>query len=262
MGSEYPKGRQLTQPLPPIFPLSTPISIRSDAKRSSEHEITQNRRYSRVSLSSLLGVRQSTPGSTYRDTHTFIEDYHRQLTKSLEHEVVVDTRIGLGENGLYQEPLEVVLEYCGLRMKADQVVNESIDGADTKRLLIPQHRARNAHYWFLLSPAGASYTWATAERKKYENIGRLIAAREEEEERLANPCESCNEPANEYDTLQSCGKCYKSFCNSCRDFCECCCQNLCKDTCGGNRVVWSESSSHTFTDSNGNKCYSACGDCR
>jgi ankyrin repeat protein len=92
----------------------------------------------------------------YGVAHAFIEEYHRRLTKSLELEVVVDTRVGLGENGLYQEPLEVVLEYCGLRMKADQVVNVSIDGADRKRLLIPQHRARNARYWFLLSPQAPS----------------------------------------------------------------------------------------------------------
>jgi ankyrin repeat protein len=190
--------------------------------------------------------------ATYRESHGFIEEYHRQLNKALERDVVVDKRVGLGEDGLYQEPLEAVLEYCGLRMKADQVVNVSIDGADTKRLLILQHRARNAHHWFLQSPAGVSYTMVLAERKRRQE--RM--EREKEEERLATLCESCNAPADKYDTMQSCSECYRLFCNGCRDFCQCCFKTLCKDSCGGNEVVW-EKITH-----NGRECFSACQDCQ
>jgi hypothetical protein len=49
----------------------------------------------------------------------------------------IDTRFGLCENGIYHEPLERVLEYMGMSMNIDQVVNKSIDGDGKRRALRP-----------------------------------------------------------------------------------------------------------------------------
>jgi hypothetical protein len=50
--------------------------------------------------------------------------------------------------GIYQEPMERVMEYLGLSMSKDQVVNTGIDGeAGIKRALIPGHLL-NANHWF------------------------------------------------------------------------------------------------------------------
>jgi hypothetical protein len=70
--------------------------------------------------------------------------------------VPVDPRFGLGQMGIYQEPLERTLEYLGLSMSKDQVVNTSIDGEAVKRALIPGHLL-NANHWFNKhhSPAGS-----------------------------------------------------------------------------------------------------------
>jgi hypothetical protein len=89
----------------------------------------------------------------YKDTHSFIEAYHKSLMRTLSTDVPVDTRIGLRECGIYHEPLERVLEYCGLSMHKDQVVNTSIDGQGAngvKRVLIPG-QARITKYWYDIS---------------------------------------------------------------------------------------------------------------
>jgi ankyrin repeat protein len=51
------------------------------------------------------------------------------------------------DDGIYQEPLERTLEYLGLSMSKDQVVNTSIDGEAVRRALIPGHLL-NANHWF------------------------------------------------------------------------------------------------------------------
>jgi hypothetical protein len=71
---------------------------------------------------------------------------------ALAFRVEVDRRVGLGSHGLYQEPLERVLEYLGVSMSADQTVNTSIDDDDDmgmRRVLLP-NCAHNANHWFQL----------------------------------------------------------------------------------------------------------------
>ena len=50
------------------------------------------------------------------DTFAYANEFHRIANNALSNDVEVDTRIGLTLNGLYQEPLERVLEYLGLHM--------------------------------------------------------------------------------------------------------------------------------------------------
>jgi hypothetical protein len=90
-----------------------------------------------------------------RDTHieefkhvqAYIDEYHRILNLVLSEHVPVDPRFGLGQMGIYHEPLERTLEYLGLSMSKDQVVNTSIDGEAVTRALIPGHLL-NAKRWF------------------------------------------------------------------------------------------------------------------
>jgi hypothetical protein len=87
---------------------------------------------------------------TYKCIQSSIDGYHYILNLVLSEHVQVDMRVGSGHNGLYQEPLERCLEYLGLSMSNDQVVNTSIDGEGeegVKRALIPGHLL-NAKHWF------------------------------------------------------------------------------------------------------------------
>jgi hypothetical protein len=84
---------------------------------------------------------------TYSRVQAYIDEYHGILNLVLSDHVQVDTRVGRGNNGIYQEPLERTLEYLGLSMTKDQVVNTSIDGEAVKRALIPGHLL-NANHWF------------------------------------------------------------------------------------------------------------------
>jgi hypothetical protein len=84
---------------------------------------------------------------TYSQVQNYIEKYHRILQPVLSEHVPVDRRIGLGQMGIYQEPLERTLEYLGLSMTKNQVVNTSIDGPKRRRVLIPGHLL-NAKHWF------------------------------------------------------------------------------------------------------------------
>jgi hypothetical protein len=87
---------------------------------------------------------------SYADTHLFIERWHEIALNALSERVEVDRRVGLGLHGLYQEPLERVLQYLGLSMAVDQVVNSSLDDDDgVKRALLP-NCAHNANHWFHL----------------------------------------------------------------------------------------------------------------
>jgi hypothetical protein len=85
----------------------------------------------------------------YKHIQAYIDEYHRVLKKTLFEDVPVDPRFGLAQMGIYQEPLERVLEYMGLSMHKDQVVNASIDGEGVERALIPFH-VLNAMVWLIL----------------------------------------------------------------------------------------------------------------
>jgi hypothetical protein len=66
----------------------------------------------------------------YKHVQAYIDEHHRILTRVLSDDMQVDTRVGRGDYGLYQEPLERTLEYLGVSMSKDQVVNASIDGEE------------------------------------------------------------------------------------------------------------------------------------
>jgi hypothetical protein len=83
----------------------------------------------------------------YKLVQAHVDEYHDVLSLVLSDHVQVDTRVGRGDYGLYQEPLERTLEYLGLSMNKDQVVNTSIDGEAVRRALIPGHLL-NANHWF------------------------------------------------------------------------------------------------------------------
>jgi hypothetical protein len=97
---------------------------------------------------SLTAAMRDTHIEEYKHVQAFIEEYHRILNLELSEHVQVDTRVGRGDYGIYQEPLERTLEYLGLSMSKDQMVNTSIDGEEAvRRALIPGHLL-NANHWF------------------------------------------------------------------------------------------------------------------
>jgi hypothetical protein len=104
---------------------------------------------------------------TYKNVQAYIDAYHRVLKRVLSEHVQVDRRIGLNHNGVYQEPLERVMEYLGLSMNEDQVVNTSIDGEAVRRALIPGHLP-NANHWFDKSCKETQRAQLQAKKKKIE----------------------------------------------------------------------------------------------
>jgi hypothetical protein len=76
----------------------------------------------------------------------FIDRWHGVAVPVLSDLVEVDTRVGRGDYDLYQEPLERVLQYLGLSMTVNQVVNTNVDGKGVRRALIPM-QARGANQW-------------------------------------------------------------------------------------------------------------------
>jgi hypothetical protein len=87
--------------------------------------------------------------SRYRNVLGFIDAWHGVAVPVLSDLVEVDTRVGRGDYGLYQEPLERVMQYLGLSMTVNQVVNTNVDGKSTRRALIPM-QARGANQWHTL----------------------------------------------------------------------------------------------------------------
>ena len=84
----------------------------------------------------------------YANTQQFIERWHGIAMHALADDVEVDTRVGRGDNGLYHEALERVMEYLGLSMTANQRVNGSLDDDDDVRRVLLPNCARNARHWF------------------------------------------------------------------------------------------------------------------
>jgi ankyrin repeat protein len=102
-----------------------------------------------VKISSFCNVSQAKVDAAiaeYNYTQDFIAKTHHVLKATLSTLAEVDTRVGRGENGIYHEPLERSLEYLGLSMNHDQVVNTSIDDTLRKRVLIP-NQPLNAKHW-------------------------------------------------------------------------------------------------------------------
>jgi hypothetical protein len=85
----------------------------------------------------------------YKQIHNFIDEWHTVTTHALAKDIVVDTRVSRGDDGLYHEPLEQVLLYLGMSMTKNQTVNASIDGKSATRALMPGHPT-NANLWYEL----------------------------------------------------------------------------------------------------------------
>ena len=65
------------------------------------------------------------------DTFAYANEFHRIANNALSNDVEVDKRIGLTLNGLYQEPLERVLEYLGLSISPVQTYHPDISPGQT-----------------------------------------------------------------------------------------------------------------------------------
>jgi hypothetical protein len=107
----------------------------------------------------------------YVDVLEYIDEFHYVLKETLSYHAVTDTRLSLGENGIYQEPLERVLEYMGLSMYYDQVVNTSFDEYDTYHALIP-FQVLNATMWYHKAP-GKEYTGYERHMQKQISLLRM-----------------------------------------------------------------------------------------
>jgi hypothetical protein len=99
----------------------------------------------------------------------YVDDYHKSVKLTLSEFAPVDTRVGRGSNGIYQEPMERVMEYLGLSMHQDQVFNATLDGSLTHRALIPGN-AHNAWHWSEMHRAVPS---SNMERSKASEINDL-----------------------------------------------------------------------------------------
>jgi hypothetical protein len=86
----------------------------------------------------------------YTRVQAYVDEYHSILILVLSEHVPVDPRFGLGQMGIYHEPLERTLEDLGMSMTKDQEVNTPIEGEEVKRALIPGHLL-NANHWFDLN---------------------------------------------------------------------------------------------------------------
>jgi hypothetical protein len=100
-----------------------------------------------LSLEGVDNARVNAAISEYRLVQAWIEMHHKLLEHTLSTRVEVDTRFSLGDNGIYQEPLERTLEYLGLSIHPDRLVNASIDGSVPTRVMIPHHPL-NAKLWY------------------------------------------------------------------------------------------------------------------
>jgi hypothetical protein len=109
----------------------------------------------------------------YKRVHAFIDEHHTILKQALSRDVQVDLRVGLGENGIYQEPLERVLEYMGMSMSKDHVVNESIDVDGKRRALIPGN-VLEANHWH------EEYTEAVSRAAIARELAQQLEAQQKE----------------------------------------------------------------------------------
>jgi hypothetical protein len=82
--------------------------------------------------------------------HEFVWEYYRVLKHTLSEDIKVDTRVGRGDCGVYQEPLERVLEYCGLQLNTARVVIVGLPDSFLPILLPADRCGSLTEYWFRL----------------------------------------------------------------------------------------------------------------
>jgi ankyrin repeat protein len=124
----------------------------------------------------------------YNNIHSLIDEFHAKLKHTLFNCAEVDTRLGRGGKGIYQEPLERVLEYLGMSMNKDQIVNTSIDGEQVRRVL-KRGDLRSAEQWYNRYHDGGARLVEAEEEEKSIQIssaavkGDVAQVGEEEEEK-------------------------------------------------------------------------------